>query len=555
MASQITASEPRKPTMDSSFALQTTSAHDATQPLALPLAEAPRDMGDANARKLVWFLVPSWDICGGGLLSICYFHAETRMLLSDPEVAVVASTYPNASTLKKYTAFPNSMDIFSFAEVVTYFKSVEHAILHIPEYFCKEFPSQLSPTERLFLDTIPRLQVNIMLQNIDQCKPDDIQPLRALADEITCTTAHDRYSTLEQSTRYGIPLHKLSIFVDVYEQRPWTEKQDIMVLSPDQHPLRNRVIDIIKKGLPSLELITIENMSYENYRSLIAKAKWSLTFGEGLDGYFAEMAWTGGVPFAVYNDRFFMPQFRGLPTVYDTWDELQTWIVGDILKLDHEEVYHVLGESIRQILNELYSCEKYRQSIRLFYNEQYSFPSNSPAKPRRVDEMLTRARQAIPRLKEREETRDASIAQLREGIEARDASIAQLREGIKARDASIAPLKEDVEARDASIAQLRESIAQLREGIETRDASVAKLREDIEARDASVAKLREDIEVRDANIAQLRECVKAQEASIEDFRQSTSWKLTAPLRLTIHLFRLGITAAEKALSELSALHK
>ena len=506
-----------------------------------PASEASRDMGDANARKLVWFLVPSWDVCGGGLLSISYFHAETRMLLGGPGVAVVASTYPNAPTLKKYTAFPNSMDIFSFAEIVTYFKSVEHAILHIPEYFCKDFPSGLSPTERLFLDTIPRLQVNIMLQNVDQCKPDDIQPLRTLTDEITCTTAHDSYSTQEQSSRFNIPLHKLSVFVDRYEQRPWTEKQDIMVLSPDQHPLRDRVIETIKKGLPNVEFITIGGMSYENYRSLIAKAKWSLTFGEGLDGYFAEMAWTGGIPFAVYNDRFFMPQFRELPTVYDTWDELQTWIVGDILKLDHKEVYDAAGEPIRQVLNEFYSSEKYRENIRLFYNEQYSFPGNSPAKPRRIDEMLALARQAIPRLKEMEEARIASIAQLREGINARDASIAQLREGIKAQDTSIAPLKENV--------------AQLRQDIETRDANIVQQRQDIEMQDARIAQLTIGIEARDADIAQLRECIKAREASIEEFRQSTSWKLMAPLRLTIHLFRFGITAAEKALSELSALRK
>ena len=86
------------------------------------VSEVPCGMGDANARKLVWFLVPSWDVCGGGLLSISYFHAETQMLLGGPGVAIVASTYPNAPTLKKYTAFPNSMDIFSFSEVITHFK-------------------------------------------------------------------------------------------------------------------------------------------------------------------------------------------------------------------------------------------------------------------------------------------------------------------------------------------------------------------------------------------------------------------------------------------------
>jgi hypothetical protein len=249
-----------------------------------------------------------------------------------------------------------------------------------------------------------------------------------------------------------------------------------------------------------------------------------------LDGYFAETAWTGGIPFAVYNDRFFMPQFRALPTVYDTWDELQTWIVGDILKLDRDELYHGAGEPIRQALNELYSCERYRENIRLFYNEEYNFPATSPAKPRPVDEMLTRIREDIARLKEKEEAQDASIAHLRKGINARDASIAQLREDTK-------------------------TLGPLREGIEVRDASIAQLRQEIETRDASIAQLIEGIETRDASIAQLREGIEARDASIEDLRQSASWKLTAPLRLTIHLFRLGITAAEKALSELSALRK
>ena len=150
-----------------------------------------------DARKLIWFLVPSYDIANGGIMSICRFHAETDRLLSSRGVTVVASTYPNAQTLRKYTRFENSMEIFSFAEIITHFNSVEHVILHIPEYFCKDFLSCLSLAERLFLDTIPRLHINIMLQNIDFCGRDDITPLRALTNEITCTTAHDRYSTEE----------------------------------------------------------------------------------------------------------------------------------------------------------------------------------------------------------------------------------------------------------------------------------------------------------------------------------------------------------------------
>jgi lipopolysaccharide biosynthesis glycosyltransferase len=68
----------------------------------------------------------------------------------------------------------------------------------------------------------------------------------------------------------------------------------------------------------------------------------------------------------------------------------------------------------------------------------------------------------------------------------------------------------------------RKLITQLRQGIEARDATIVQLREEIEARGASIEGLKADISA---------------------VRQSTSWKLTAPLRLTIHLFRLGIAAA------------
>jgi lipopolysaccharide biosynthesis glycosyltransferase len=65
---------------------------------------------------------------------------------------------------------------------------------------------------------------------------------------------------------------------------------------------------------------------------------------------------------------------------------------------------------------------------------------------------------------------------------------------------------------------------------------IAQLRQGIEARDACIVQLREEIETRGARIKGLK-------AEISAVRQSTSWKLTAPLRSTFHLFRLGITAA------------
>ena len=63
---------------------------DSTHPFWVEAAGALPDMGNANARKLVWFLTGPEDICCGGFMNLCHFHAETRMLLGAPGVAVCA---------------------------------------------------------------------------------------------------------------------------------------------------------------------------------------------------------------------------------------------------------------------------------------------------------------------------------------------------------------------------------------------------------------------------------------------------------------------------------
>jgi hypothetical protein len=219
----------------------------------------------------------------------------------------------------------------------------------------------------------------------------------------------------------------------------------------------------------------------------------------------------------VYNDRFFMAEFRDLPTVYGTWHELQLSIVKDILYLDHDDAYHAAGEPIRKALNHLYNNESYRENIRLFYDERYSFPGTRSIRLRRDDELLARVREAVASIKQSErasaeavEARDTTIVQLGQTIVVRDAEIAQFREGIDARDINIAQLSERVEALNTTIAQMTECIA---------------------ARDASLG---------------------AFEAEISAFRHSSSWKLTAPLRSTVQFVRSGIAAVKNVRRRMAA---
>src|SRR5262249_43203974 len=103
-------------------------------------------------------------------------------------------------------------------------------------------------------------------------------------------------------------------------------------------------------------------------------AKWSLTFGEGLDAYFAEPIWSGGVSFAVFNERFFTPEFAALDTVYPSWDALLSNIVSDLNRLDDPVSYRACSRRAYDLLGTLYDLERSREGLRAFYRGEYTFP-------------------------------------------------------------------------------------------------------------------------------------------------------------------------------------
>jgi hypothetical protein len=70
------------------------------------------------------------------------------------------------------------------------------------------------------------------------------------------------------------------------------------------------------------------------------------------------------------------------------------------------------------------------------------------------------------------------------------------------------------------------------EGIDARDANIAQLSERVEALSTTIAQMRECIAARDVSIG-------AFQAEISDFRQTSSWRLTAPLRFAVQLARSG----------------
>lgn len=329
----------------------------------------------ASAKKLIVFLTPGRDIVNGGILSISSIYEETIKVRHIHGAEVIMCTIPGDPPLLRYTRFNNQNYIYRFSQVLSYFQNLQNLMIHIPEYCVGQFLKHISNEDYSKLHRVEEIHINIMLQNINLLPPiENIRELGKLG-KLTCTTSHKRYSTLETREKMGCPLHRLGAYGNAgqYDRRKYTEKEDLMIVSPDIHPRKSEVLRLIAKEFPQLRIHIIRHLTYEEYKELVARARWGLTFGEGLDGYFAETIFSGGVGFSVYNTAFFTDDFRALWTVYDDYDMLIERICSDIKNLDNETEYTSYQDEQYELCRKHSSYDEYVNNLKSFYRGEYTY--------------------------------------------------------------------------------------------------------------------------------------------------------------------------------------
>jgi len=335
---------------------------------------------DKETKNLIVFLVPGaqWDFgkekISGGLISICSLYEETLKLKNIHNAEVIMVTHHEDGLIWKFDSFENNIQLYRINQLSDYFKNLNTLIFHIPEYLIERVLQNFEKKFKHWFKTIPTVHFNIMNQNIRLMPPVDVvNELKKWANKITITTAHQRYCTLEKRDYYGVPIHKFSVWIspEQYYFKHKIEKENLMVVSPDPHSLKINILDRLKK-IKGLEVRVIENLTYEAYKKLIARAKWSLTFGEGLDGYFIEPVFSGAISFAVFNELFFTQDFNSLQTVYATIEEMEMKIVKDIELMDNNEIFQNYQQVQFDLCSKYYSMEEYRNNIALFYNGKYT---------------------------------------------------------------------------------------------------------------------------------------------------------------------------------------
>lgn len=338
---------------------------------------------NSEIKKAIVFIVPGADkdtgkeTMSGGVISILSIAAETKDIFkNNKEVAILVCTHTDDFLLVKYQNIENKFIIYSFNQIVENFKGLEEIIIHVTDYAVTHFVTHQPKKEKKYLAKLKKVHFNIMNQNIKLMpKQHIVNKLKTMYNLVTITTAHQQYSTQYYREFYDVPLHKFSVWIspEQYEFVDYKNKENLLVYSLDFHPLKEEILKSLRK-INGLQLQEIIGLTYSDYKKLIRKAKWSLTFGEGLDGYFIEPVFSGAISFAVYNKEFFTESFKGLQTVYSSYSEMIAKIVEDI------EYFESNTNNFKQYQNkqfnlceELYNSKVYRSNIEKFYNHKFTF--------------------------------------------------------------------------------------------------------------------------------------------------------------------------------------
>lgn len=324
-------------------------------------------VGGGNNSNVILFLTPGKDRVNGGIMSIISLAEETAKLNVFHGASVFVCTVPGDPPLLKYTKFENSTKLMDLELVLKRLPVNSKVLVHVPEIFVARFGGMIEHIAKSYSSFA--WGFNVLLQNIDAAPSrETVQSFKKFG-KITCTTAHEAYSNASTAEALGCEVHHFSAYgsPEKYIYKRHDEKDNIIIVSPDKAANRTSIMNSIKKRLSGFEFIVIKGLTYQEYKALISRAKFSITFGEGLDGYFSEPIFSGGIGAAVYNDRFFTEDFLSLPFVYDSWESFEENYPKDVIAADNQQEYQAIHSRQFELLASKYSHDKYIQNLTRFY--------------------------------------------------------------------------------------------------------------------------------------------------------------------------------------------
>ncbi|PYE91224.1 hypothetical protein C8J35_1601 [Rhizobium sp. PP-F2F-G38] len=329
-----------------------------------------------DAKKIAVFVVPEHNAMSGGIYSMFSIASQARRTRLQHGFEVLVMTRPNSQgvTYLRNAAFQNSETVLRF-EQLRLFSEVEELQLHIPEYATVAFVRSLSPEMMHYLLSRDHVHVNILNQNTRLMpEPSKFRDLRHFANSIGQSVSHHAFFGQQFADHYALPSLLLPAYTDLshYPPRCFEEKENLIIYSDDEAPYRRAVLEQLKM-LDGYRLVKIKDITFDTYMDLATRCRFSVSFGEGFDGYVAQPIYQGGIGLALYTNEFFPdPSYKSFENFFETEEEMIANIVPTILRLEKDRKRYVaLNSSLRAKWDELYNIEDYHKRIAKLIAKDY----------------------------------------------------------------------------------------------------------------------------------------------------------------------------------------
>ncbi len=329
-----------------------------------------------DTRKLIVMVVPEHNAMSGGIYSIFSIANQIHRSRHIHGYDVLIMTRPNAQRLTyvRNSAFRNSETVYRF-EQLRLFRNVQDLQIHIPEYACVEFVRSLSSNMLNYLLRRDAVHINVLNQNIRLMpERDKFHDLRRLASSIGQSVSHHVSASQECADQYDLPTLLLPAYTDLdpYPACSFEDKENIIIHSDDDASYKAAVLRQLEK-LDDYEIIKIADMSFDRYMELATRCRFSVSFGEGFDGYVAQPIYQGGIGLALYTDEFFPDSsFAKLENFFESEEQMVEQIVPTIRRLEsNRNRYVTLNSKLQAKWDSLYSYDDYVERIGKLVRQEY----------------------------------------------------------------------------------------------------------------------------------------------------------------------------------------
>lgn len=305
----------------------------------------------------------------GGIYSFFSIVEQMRRLRREHGYDIITMTRPNPfeETYFRNTNFRNSENVYRFSQLQLCL-AAEEIYIQVPEYAAATFCEDISGAVRAYLSR-RKVKINILNQNV-QLMPerDEFKSIYKLTSDVTQSVAHHAYFSQAYADRYRLPTLLLPAYTDLsqYPSCGFAQKEKLIIYSLDEAKHKSACLQKIRVAFPDFELIEIKGIPFDKFMDLATRCTFSITFGEGFDGYLAQPIIQGGIGFAVYNDEFFPSRhFLEYKNIFSSADEMVSRIC-EVMRelLADPEAYTALNASFAAEYDRLYSVNEYVTQIR-----------------------------------------------------------------------------------------------------------------------------------------------------------------------------------------------